>query len=85
MSAEPDGSPPPSYDDTIAQDTRKQSNGAAVIDVTMENGKAEPDANGGAPTEANGKAVVEDKKEDEKKEEKKDEYERKVGVFELVS
>ena len=59
MSAETDGSPPCSFDYKIAQDTGKQSNDTAVIDVTMENGEATPGANGGAPAGANCKAVFE--------------------------
>ena len=64
-------------------DKATEANGAAVIDVTMENGKAELGANGEVPAEANGKLSEETK--DKTKEEKTDEYERKVGVFELVS
>ena len=64
-------------------DKAAEANGAAVIDVTMENGKGQLGTNGEVPAEANGKLGEETK--DETKEEKTDEDERKVGVFELVS
>ncbi len=75
--------PPPTYNEAT-------SNGAAVIDVTMDDGTP-AGANGDiADKKTNGEVAKEDEKKDDKekdkdKEKKDDEYERHVGMLEVVS